>query len=67
MNVELIQMTNETALWAVGLTLVTFVILVKLPVEEGLQGAQRLLAHLTGLFGVAVAVIWLLSNYVTPA
>lgn len=68
MNVELIQMTNEVALFATGLGLGFFVILLFLKVEDdGMKGIQQLAARLTLLFCVVVAATWIFSNYVTPA
>ncbi len=68
MNVELVQMTNDTAIWATGLGFAAFVILLFLkPGEDEMKGIQQLAARLDLLFCVVVGAVWILSNFVTPA
>ena len=65
MNVELVEMPEQTAFWTVGIASVIFLVLLYLPVQdESLRGIRKLFAFLTGLFGFGVAAIWLLGTYV---
>lgn len=65
MNVELVQMPDQTAFWTVLIATVIFLILLYLPVQDkDLGGVRKLFAFLTGVFGFGVASVWLLGNYV---
>ncbi len=65
MNVELVQMPDQTAFWTVLIATVIFLILLYLPVQnKDLGGVRKLFAFLTGVFGFGVASVWLLGNYV---
>lgn len=65
MNVELVQMPDQTAFWTVLIATVIFLTLLYLPVQDkDLGGVRKLFAFLTGVFGFGVASVWLLGNYV---
>ncbi len=62
---DLEQLPERTALWAVGISVVVFMTLLMLPVQDDqLRRIQRWGAIAALSFGFGVAALWVLSNYV---
>ena len=65
MSIELVQMEDQTAFWAVSISVVVFLALLYIPIQDdSLRGVRRLFTFCTGLFGFGVASVWLFGNYV---